>query len=372
MAEIVTMPRLSDTMTEGVVAQWHKKVGDKIEEGDVLAEIETDKATMEFESFQEGVLLHIGIQEGDTAPVDSLLAILGEEGEDISSILSGGNEAKEEEVVDVVVEETTVVEDEPILDLNVEIVTMPRLSDTMTEGVVAQWHKKVGDKIEEGDVLAEIETDKATMEFESFQEGTLLYIGVNEGDSAPVDAILAILGEEGTDVTSIVNARKKSSSTSDKVVEVKKAEKVKAPAASKKQEEVKSVEVKQTKTADGRVLASPLAKKLATDKGIDISKVSGTGESGRVVKRDIDEYKEPVVSVVETSKAVSSLEESFEEVKVSQMRKTIARRLVESKNEAPHYYLTIEIDMDQAIANRKSINNMPDTKVSFNSLFGPE
>ena len=171
MAEIVTMPRLSDTMTEGVVAQWHKKVGDRVEEGDVLAEIETDKATMEFESFQEGVLLHIGIAEGDAAPVDSILAILGEEGEDISALLLGDDKVEESVVIEDN-SESEVSEEafDDLSNLNVEIVRMPRLSDTMTEGVVAQWHKKVGDTVEEGDVLAEIETDKATMEFESFQE----------------------------------------------------------------------------------------------------------------------------------------------------------------------------------------------------------
>ena len=370
MAEIVTMPRLSDTMTEGVVAQWHKKVGDKVEEGDVLAEIETDKATMEFESFQEGVLLHIGIAEGDAAPVDSILAILGEEGEDISAILAGGNSeevtetteiSKEATEAEVPISETNLAE-----DLNVEVVTMPRLSDTMTEGVVAQWHKKVGDKVEEGDVLAEIETDKATMEFESFQEGTLLYIGIQEGGSAPVDAVLAILGEAGTDVTAIINAKSSSSAT---VIETKPATSNQKPVTNNQKPATSNQQpVTQTKTSDGRILASPLAKKLASDKGINIENVSGTGESGRVIKRDIDSYKEAVVVEQVVQTVSSPYQESFQEVKVSQMRKTIARRLVESKNEAPHYYLTVEIDMDQAISNRKSINSMPDTKVSFNDM----
>ncbi|MEN8137315.1 MAG: 2-oxo acid dehydrogenase subunit E2 [Bacteroidota bacterium] len=358
MAEIVTMPRLSDTMTEGVVAQWHKKVGDKISEGDVLAEIETDKATMEFESFQEGVLLYIGVQEGEVAPVDSLLAILGEEGEDVSSLISGGSYES------VVVKEETVVEEavgvaEHSEDLDVEIVRMPRLSDTMTEGVVTKWHKKVGDKVTEGDILAEIETDKATMEFESFQEGTLLYIGVQEGENAPVDSILAILGEAGTDVSSVVNSSGDFAAKEKNIKEESKVVPVKA--------EVPKNDVKHTKTSDGRILASPLAKKLAEDKGIKLEKVFGTGEGGRIVKRDIDNYEES--TVVETVVASSVSEGvSYEDVKVSQMRKTIARRLIESKNEAPHYYLVIEIDMDQAIENRKAINNMPDTKVSFNDM----
>jgi pyruvate dehydrogenase E2 component (dihydrolipoamide acetyltransferase) len=374
MAEIVTMPRLSDTMTEGVVAQWHKKVGDRVEEGDVLAEIETDKATMEFESFQEGVLLHIGIAEGDAAPVDSILAILGEKGEDISAILAGVDTVASTETTEVVkevevAESNTKSSADMAANLNVEVVTMPRLSDTMTEGVVAQWHKKVGDKVVEGDVLAEIETDKATMEFESFQEGTLLYIGVQEGESAPVDAILAILGEAGTDVSAIVNSGSKPTKEESKPVAKPTTSNEQPTPNNKKKETSNQQPVKQTKTVDGRILASPLAKKLASEKGIDLSTISGTGESGRVIKRDIDSYKEEVIVVEQVAQAVASpYQESFEEVKVSQMRKTIARRLVESKNEAPHYYLTVEIDMDQAIANRKAINNMPDTKVSFNDM----
>jgi pyruvate dehydrogenase E2 component (dihydrolipoamide acetyltransferase) len=374
MAEIVTMPRLSDTMTEGVVAQWHKKVGDRVEEGDVLAEIETDKATMEFESFQEGVLLHIGIAEGDAAPVDSILAILGEKGEDISAILAGVDTVASTETTEVVkevevAESNTKSSADMAANLNVEVVTMPRLSDTMTEGVVAQWHKKVGDKVVEGDVLAEIETDKATMEFESFQEGTLLYIGVQEGESAPVDAILAILGEAGTDVSAIVNSGSKPTKEESKPVAKPTTSNEQPTPNNKKKETSNQQPVKQTKTVDGRILASPLAKKLASEKGIDLSTISGTGESGRVIKRDIDSYKEEAIVVEQVAQAVASpYQESFEEVKVSQMRKTIARRLVESKNEAPHYYLTVEIDMDQAIANRKAINNMPDTKVSFNDM----
>ena len=200
MAELVNMPRLSDTMEEGTVAKWFKEVGDFVKEGDILAEIETDKATMEFESFQEGVLLHIGIQEGGTAPVDSLLAIIGEKDEDISTIIIGKPTEEPEE-------EEKLKPDEPEVSVNqkvqmpdgVEVITMPRLSDTMEEGTVAKWNKKVGDKVSEGDILAEIETDKATMEFESFFSGLLLYIGLDEGASAPVDSVLAAIGNEGTD-----------------------------------------------------------------------------------------------------------------------------------------------------------------------------
>ncbi|HLV70433.1 MAG TPA: biotin/lipoyl-containing protein, partial [Xanthomarina sp.] len=206
MAEIINMPRLSDTMEEGTVATWLKKVGDKVEEGDILAEIETDKATMEFESFYQGTLLHIGVQEGETTKVDDLLAIIGEEGEDISDLISNSKSDKtsgnsnNQETPDADVNQNDSGESqenskaETQLPEGVTIVSMPRLSDTMEEGTVATWLKKVGDQVSEGDILAEIETDKATMEFESFQAGTLLHVGLQEGESAKVDALLAIIG----------------------------------------------------------------------------------------------------------------------------------------------------------------------------------
>ena len=364
MAQIITMPRLSDTMTEGVVATWLKKVGDTIKTGDILAEIETDKATMEFESFHDGVLLHIGIQEGQSAPVDSLLAIIGKEGEDISALLSGGNatETKEEKV-----EETKTVTSSAVeMPAGVKVVTMPRLSDTMTTGTVATWLKKVGDTVKEGDILAEIETDKATMEFESFNAGTLLYIGVQEGDSAPVDTILAILGPAGTDVSGIAANYKVGA-----VVEAPKAEEVK---------EVAQAVVVTEQATSGRVFASPLAKKIAQDKGINLSQVKGSGENGRIVKSDVENFSPsavatPTQAVAEATSAVAAVKpfvpagEVFqEEIKNSQMRKTIARRLSESKFTAPHYYLTIELDMDNAIASRNMINGLPETKVSFNDM----
>ncbi|UMB60549.1 pyruvate dehydrogenase complex dihydrolipoamide acetyltransferase [Lutibacter sp. A80] len=380
MAEIITMPRLSDTMTEGVVAQWLKKVGDKVEEGDILAEIETDKATMEFESFNEGYLLHIGLQEGETAPVDSLIAIIGEKGEDITALLSGDAPkeatppASKEEVAAPI--ETKPADDSFVIPDNISIVTMPRLSDTMTDGTVATWLKKVGDKVEEGDILAEIETDKATMEFESFNEGTLLYVGLEEGDNAPVDSLLAIIGEAGTDVTAVVSNFKTSGSTTEKApvaptAETKEiAEKPKAtttPTAAAP----KTVEaVQQPVVNTGKIVASPLAKKIASEKGINLAHVVGTGDNGRIIKQDIENYV-PVAAAAPTTAAAPVIamgEESFEETKNSQMRKTIARRLGESKFTAPHYYLMLEINMDNAIASRKVINEVPDIKVSFNDM----
>lgn len=380
MAEVINMPRLSDTMEEGTVAKWLKNVGDKVEEGDILAEIETDKATMEFESFHEGTLLHIGIQEGDGAPVDSLLAIIGDEGEDISGLLGGA---------ETPAEESSNQEEEKQEDGNtapegggseipegVEIITMPRLSDTMEEGTVASWLKKVGDVVEEGDILAEIETDKATMEFESFYAGTLLHIGIQEGEGAPVDSLLAVIGPEGTDVNAILNA-KPGEVGLEKTTEAK--PEVEAP---------KSAETPSNTTAtvaDGeRIYASPLAKKIAADKGINLAEVQGTGDNGRIVKRDIENFTPsatPAASAPSNGQAQEAAvpaaiapinlpvgEEGTEEVKNSQMRKVIAKRLSESKFTAPHYYLTIEVDMDNAKASRAQINSLPDTKVSFNDM----
>jgi pyruvate dehydrogenase E2 component (dihydrolipoamide acetyltransferase) len=378
MAEIINMPRLSDTMEEGTVAKWLKKVGDKVSEGDILAEIETDKATMEFESFHEGTLLYIGIEEGDGAPVDSLLAIIGDEGEDISAFINGGaatSEPKEETQK----EESTVVDapsskedagagTDTVPD-GVEIIKMPRLSDTMEEGTVASWLKKVGDKVEEGDILAEIETDKATMEFESFYSGTLLYIGIQEGESAPVDTVLAIIGPEGTAVEGLLNAKpadKKGTAAEDKK-------------EGDKKEETPTAKDTSVPSADGkRIFVSPLAKKIAAEKGVDLSEVKGSGDHGRIVKKDVENYRPaekaaPLAPAAETATkpaapTLATGEESSEEVKNSQMRKVIAKRLGESKFSAPHYYLTIEVDMDNAKDSRAQINNLPDTKVSFNDM----
>ncbi len=388
MAEIITMPRLSDTMEEGTVAKWLKKVGDKVEEGDILAEIETDKATMEFESFHEGTLLHIGIQEGDGAPVDALLAIVGEEGEDISALLNGGSDTPAVRETPAVAESAG-VEETPAshapaateIPEGVEVVRMPRLSDTMEEGTVAAWIKKVGDAVEEGDILAEIETDKATMEFESFYSGTLLHIGIQEGESAPVDAVLAVIGPEGTDVNAVLagasgEAAPAAPAAADAVAEAKQESAPAAEPAMAAQATVASGD------GGGRIFASPLAKKMAEDKGISLSDVKGTGENGRIIKRDIESYTpaaaaQPKAAPAETTAAPAQAvapvalphgEELVEEVKNSQMRKVIAKRLGESKFSAPHYYLTIEVDMDQAMASRKQINALPDIKVSFNDM----
>ncbi|WP_224488986.1 pyruvate dehydrogenase complex dihydrolipoamide acetyltransferase [Robertkochia flava] len=376
MAVVVNMPRLSDTMEEGVVAKWLKSVGDKVEEGDILAEIETDKATMEFESFHEGTLLHIGVPEGEGAPVDTMLAIIGEQGEDISGLLNGASQEAPAEKSASAEEEKTAAASEVAMPDGVEVVTMPRLSDTMEEGTVAGWLKSVGDKVEEGDILAEIETDKATMEFESFYSGTLLYIGIGEGESAPVDDVLAVIGPEGTDVDQVLAAMKSGGSKSAE----KPAESTETAAPSQETESAASTSATASESkGSGRIFASPLAKKMAEDRGIDLSRVKGSGENGRIVKRDIENYKEeapaaapaatkPAAESAGTTTFVPAGEEMVEEVKNSQMRKTIAKRLAESKFTAPHYYLTIEVDMDNAMASRSQINALPDTKVSFNDM----
>jgi len=380
MAEVINMPRLSDTMEEGTVAKWLKKVGDKIEEGDILAEIETDKATMEFESFNEGTLLYIGIKEGDTAPVDSLLAIIGEKGEDVSGLIdSASSDAKEEKEAEAVAKKEEKKEAPKATGATipdgVEIIKMPRLSDTMEEGTVATWLKKVGDEVEEGDILAEIETDKATMEFESFYSGILLYVGINEGETAAVDSVLAVIGPKGTDVDAVLSAGAGSDSKEESAPEEAK----KAETSSSNGQETAPV----TASDGQRIFASPLAKKIAHDKGINLEDVKGSGDQGRIIKKDIEEYQpkqkaaEKAVPAQEKASSPQAVaapinlpvgQEGTEEVKNSQMRKVIAKRLGESKFSAPHYYLTIEVDMDYAKVSREQINSLPDTKVSFNDM----
>ena len=386
MAEIINMPRLSDTMEEGTVATWLKKVGDKISEGDILAEIETDKATMDFESFHEGTLLYIGIKEGETTKVDELLAIIGEEGEDISDLIKGvkskdtdkskeSEKSQESENDSDEKESKKVKSDEDDADTSssdelpegVIVVPMPRLSDTMEEGTVATWLKKVGDKVEEGDILAEIETDKATMEFESFQSGTLLYIGLEEGASAKVDSLLAIIGPKGTDISGITKNFSSAKKADTKKVDSDSGKKEISKEEPK--EKGKTESSASSSTSDSaRVFVSPLAKKMAEDKGINLSQVKGSGEHGRIVKKDIENFTPGVASVASVGKFVPTGQEDFDEKPNSQMRKAIAKALTNSKFSAPHYYLNVEFDMANAIAFREQFNSIPDTKISFNDM----
>lgn len=377
MAEVITMPRLSDTMTEGKVSKWHKKVGDTVKEGDILAEIETDKAVQDFESEINGTLLFVGVEEGSAAPVDSILAIIGKEGEDISSLTNGGGakpeaaaESKSEEESKTQGESTdveTADEGSSSADVpeGVEVITMPRLSDTMTEGKVAKWQKNVGDTVKEGDILAEIETDKAVQDFESEVNGTLLYQGVAEGDAAEVDKILAIIGPAGTDVSGVVSGGGKKAATP----------KAEAKTETKSEDKKEEAPVAASSTGD-RIAISPLAKKIAQDKGVDFSAIKGSGENGRIVKKDVENYQpsaQPAAAAsapkaVSTQPSVAFTPGEDSETVNSQMRNIIAKRLGESKFTAPHYYLTVEINMDKAIEARKEMNAVPDTKVSFNDM----
>tara|TARA_B100001173_G_C16029477_1_gene565919 strand:+ start:1610 stop:3247 length:1638 start_codon:yes stop_codon:yes gene_type:complete len=378
MAELINMPRLSDTMEEGTVVKWFKKVGDLVKEGDILAEIETDKATMEFESFQEGELLHIGIEEGGTAPVDSLLAIIGKKGEEINHMIVGAEaitdqideSSKKIKPDEVQIEPFESDEDKTAMPEGMVVITMPRLSDTMEEGTVAKWNKKVGDAVNEGDILAEIETDKATMEFESFYSGTLLYIGLEEGQSAAVDSVLAAIGKEGTDPEALKAAIAGSTNTESQAEEAK--VKVAVPVVSDQTQTPKpapmafQAPVVDQVNKNGRLVASPLAKKIAEEKGINLQQVKGSGDGGRIIKRDIENFKGAAGGYGVTSGPTGV--ESITELANSSMRKAIAKRLSASKFSAPHYYLGVELNMDNAIAFRQQFNTLPDTKISFNDI----
>ncbi|MGB4398721.1 MAG: pyruvate dehydrogenase complex dihydrolipoamide acetyltransferase [Daejeonella sp.] len=412
MAEVVKMPKMSDTMTEGVIAKWHKKVGDKVKSGDLLAEVETDKATMDFESYQEGTLLYIGAEEGSAAPVDSVIAVIGKEGEDYKAALDGAAseapvENKEADKEPVKVEEAgdaapKAAESVPAPEaasnesssdpdaaaaaVGATIIRMPLLSDTMTEGVIAEWHKKVGDKVKSDDALADVETDKATMEVVGYAEGTLLYVGVEKGQAAKVNGIIAIVGKEGTDVAPLLKSGSAPKPTAAKTTSPEEAKNPapEAPAASSEQKEEKQ-EVQSDSSS--RVKASPLARKIAKDKGINIEEVKGSAEGGRIVKKDIEGFTPSTKQVaqaapastpsVETPASSGSTavtipqfigEEKYTEKPVSQMRKVIAKRLSESLFTAPHFYLTMAIDMDSAIEARGKINEFASVKISFNDM----
>ena len=373
------MPRLSDTMTDGKVAKWHKKVGDSVKEGDILAEIETDKAVQDFESEINGTLLYIGTEEGGSSPVDSVLAIIGAAGEDISTLIGGNNAEKKseepsEEKSAPITQENNTETSTAEIPAGVEVITMPRLSDTMTEGKVAKWHKKVGDTVKEGDILAEIETDKAVQDFESEFNGTLLYVGTEEGGANPVDSVLAIIGPEGTNISGIISGGGKKDSTPKTEISEQKSSNTEAPKADQNENIAVSA------SSSERVAISPLAKKMAEDKGIDVNILKGSGENGRIVKKDIEgftpalnesvtnEPKSSSVAATPAPVAMNLVQGQDSETPNSQVRNIIAKRLSESKFTAPHYYLIVEINMDKAIEARKEINSLPDTKISFNDM----
>ena len=386
MAEIVRMPKMSDTMTEGVIAKWHKKVGDTVKSGELMAEIETDKATMDYESFNNGTVLYLGAKEGEAVQVNDVLAIVGDKGEDYKSLLekagkSGENGGKAAEAKadqksgsqqQARPEEKETATAIDTSGIKAELVLMPKMSDTMTEGVIAAWHKKPGDAVKSGELLAEVETDKATMEYESYNTGTLLYVGAEAGKAIPVNGVLAIIGEKDADWRTLLKAHEsKASGGGDSKKETETKKEGAATAAPREEEETRA-----DHGSNGRIKASPLAKKLAKDKGLDLGQITGTGDHGRITKRDVENFKPSeqkagakegkAAAPVSLPKVVG--EESFDEVPVSQMRKTIAKRLAESKFSAPHFYLTMEINMDKAVEARKSINEVSPVKISFNDM----
>ena len=390
MAEVILMPRLSDTMTEGVIAAWHKKVGDPVKKGDLLAEVETDKATMELESYKDGILLHIGTDKGGKLQVNDLLAIIGNAGEDISGLMKPGTAAAPAAAAPAPAPQASAPAPAAAtptaaasMDLTTipEVILMPRLSDTMTEGVIAAWHKNIGDSVKKGDLLADVETDKATMELESYKDGKLLYIGAQKGDKIAVNSLLCIIGEESkVDVKAIVAAAGSGSAAATTA----------APAKAEATAPVAQAVATATTTAaaavssavsvdsNGRLKASPLAKKIAAEKGIDLHQIQGSGDGGRIIKSDIDNYKPIADPAAATSTAAEPAKTiapsvpagvvSFDEVPVSQMRKIIAKRLAESKFSAPHFYLTMAINMDKAVESRAKMNEVSTVKISFNDM----
>jgi pyruvate dehydrogenase E2 component (dihydrolipoamide acetyltransferase) len=378
MAEVIRMPLLSDTMTEGKIVAWNKKVGDKVKSDDVLADVETDKATMEVTGYVDGTLLYIGVPAGEAAKINQIIAIVGKEGEDYKGLLDadGGTKAtapKAESTPAPQAAQSQTTNSKPqtvALPAGAKEIRMPLLSDTMTEGKIVAWNKKVGDFVKSDDVLADVETDKATMEVVGYEEGTLLYIGVEAGKAAKINEIIAIVGKPGTDVSAYVAAEKSGANAAGS----------QQAAVSNEQAAIiqpqNSNNEPQTSSSNGRVKASPLAKKLAAEKGIDINKVSGSGDGGRVTKKDIDSYMPSAAPAQSTApKATAQAaaftatgQEGFTDVPLTQMRKVIARRLGESKFSAPHFYLTMEINMDNAITSRTAINEISPVKVSFNDM----
>jgi len=375
MAQIVQMPKMSDTMTEGVVAVWHKKVGDTIKAGEIVAEVETDKATMDLEAYESGTILYIGVEAGQSVPVDGTLYIVGKPGEDFQHLLAGKQATPASQPVAspaVATSSSTsvsVTETIDVSNIKAKIERMPKMSDTMTEGVVVAWHKKVGDSVKPGDILADIETDKAVMELETYEKGTILYLGVEAGGKVAVDDILYIIGEPNADWKTLLQANQ-GGAVQQNIAQTSAPQSTNTASTSTKSSDV-----------NGRIKASPLARKMASDLGIDLALVQGTGDGGRITKSDIESYK-PATSTpkvaspevkTETKTTIATTSannvlENYEEINVSQMRKTIARRLSESKFSAPEFYLTVEIQMDKAMQARSRMNELSPVKISFNDI----
>ncbi|MFM6948314.1 MAG: 2-oxo acid dehydrogenase subunit E2 [Aquirufa sp.] len=373
MAEVIRMPKMSDTMVEGVIANWLKKEGDVIKSGDIIAEVETDKATMELENYEDGTLLYIGVKQGEAVPVDGIIAVVGTPGEDYSSLLSPSSSNTAAPLAETIapienaaVEATPVIDNTPAVDLSsipAKVVRMPKMSDTMVEGVIAKWLKKVGDVVKSGDIIAEVETDKATMELENYEDGTLLYIGAKEGEGVIVDGIIAIVGEPGTDFQPLLQVAAPKAVAPVASPAVNSAP---APVVAVKEEKQSAPVAKEASKPGAEIKASPLARALAKEKGYNLNWITGTGEGGRITKADIEDYN-PNSGGGAMGTFVSGTE-SFEDIPNSQMRKTIARRLSESKFSAPEFYLTMEINMDKAIEARKTLVEALPVKISFNDM----
>lgn len=419
MAEAIRMPLLSDTMTEGKIIAWHKKVGDQVKSDDVIAEVETDKATMEVMPYVDGTLLYIGVEEGKAAPVNGIIAIVGKKGEDFKSLLNeappaaaqpapAAAPASQPQAAPQIQQQAAPApqanaaptpqaeakpEQKPQAPLSGDatVIRMPLLSDTMKEGKIVAWHKKVGDKVKSDDAIADVETDKATMEVMPYVDGTLLYIGVKEGEAAPIDGIIAIVGKAGTDINPYLQAEASKGSakaettggqapTATPTLQASAAPQPAPEAQKNTAPQQAQQQPAQHENGDDRLKASPLAKKLAEEKGIDIKQVHGSGDNGRIIKRDVDSFKpsaQPQAApqqgqqqpqrAAQVAPAVLG-QEGHKDIPNSQMRTIIAKRLAESKFSAPHFYLRMTVTMDKAIEARKAINEVSPVKVSFNDL----
>jgi pyruvate dehydrogenase E2 component (dihydrolipoamide acetyltransferase) len=381
MAEAIRMPLLSDTMKEGVIAEWHKKVGDKVKSDDVLADVETDKATMEVMPFVDGTLLYIGVEKGKAAKINDIIAIVGKEGEDFQALLQAeakaptavpAVEVQEEKASPAVPAQAPAINAVvPVaIPAGVSVIRMPLLSDTMTEGKIVTWYKKVGDTVKNDDVLADVETDKATMEVMGYAEGTLLYVGVPEGSAAKINDIIAIVGKPGTDIQGLLQAP-----TTTPAAPSASGTTTPAPATIAAGPSANPTENTQTTDNDSRLKISPLARKIASDKGINLTQLHGSGDGGRIVKRDIDNFVPQAASSAAEQKSTTTISvpvstgtESHTDIPLTQMRKIIAKRLAESMFTAPHFYLKITVTMDKIMEARKEINNIATVKISFNDF----
>ncbi len=370
MAEVIRMPLLSDTMTEGKIVKWNKKVGDTVKSDDVLADVETDKATMEVVGYVDGTLLYIGVEEGKAAKINEIIAIVGKAGEDYRSLLDGpaapAAASPAPAPAPAAAPAPSGVTPE---QLGVTVIRMPLLSDTMTEGKIVKWNKKVGDAVKSDDAIADVETDKATMEVVGYVEGTLLHIGVPEGEAAKVNSVIAIIGKAGTDISPLLGSLDQPTSATPAS-----APQAVAPAAAPT---VATTTAPAAALENGRIKASPLARRMAQEKGIDIHQVQGSGDGGRIVKKDVDGYvpaaatpaaKAAAPAAPKVAAFVPGGQEGYTDTELTSMRKTIARRLGESMFTAPHFYLTMEINMDNAMAARAQMNEVSPVKISFQDM----